>query len=43
MRSFKPEELFDSGGKLVTELKALAPKGNRGMCANPHAIGVLLL
>ena len=35
MRSYKPEELFDASGKLVPELKALAPKGNRRMSANP--------
>ena len=42
MRSYKPEELFDASGKLMPELKALAPKGNRRMSANPHANGGLL-
>ena len=42
MRSYKPEELFDANGKLVPALKALAPKGNRRMSANPHANGGLL-
>jgi xylulose-5-phosphate/fructose-6-phosphate phosphoketolase len=42
MRSYKPEELFDSGGRLKPELKALAPKGNRRMSANPNANGGLL-
>ena len=42
MRSYKPQELFDQSGKLVPELKALAPKGNRRMSANPHANGGLL-
>jgi xylulose-5-phosphate/fructose-6-phosphate phosphoketolase len=42
MRSYKPEELFDASGKLMAELKALAPKGNRRMSANPHANGGLL-
>ena len=42
MRSYKPEELFDAGGKLKPELKALAPKGNRRMSANPRANGGLL-
>ena len=42
MRSYKPEELFDANGKLMPELKALAPKGNRRMSANPHANGGLL-
>ncbi|HYK63239.1 MAG TPA: phosphoketolase family protein [Bryobacteraceae bacterium] len=39
MRAFKPEELFDTGGKLVAELKELAPTGVRRMGANPHADG----
>jgi xylulose-5-phosphate/fructose-6-phosphate phosphoketolase len=42
MRSYKPEELFDVNGKLVPELKALAPKGGRRMSANPHTNGGLL-
>src|SRR3954467_15585742 len=42
MRSYRPEELFDAAGKLVPELKALAPKGQRRMSANPHANGGLL-
>jgi xylulose-5-phosphate/fructose-6-phosphate phosphoketolase len=39
MRDQKPEELFDKDGKLVPELKELAPVGNRRMSANPHANG----
>ncbi len=27
LRSYKPEELFDKNGRLIPELKALAPKG----------------
>ena len=42
MRDHKPEELFDADGKLVPELKALTPSGNRRMGANPHANGGLL-
>ncbi|HEY7168563.1 MAG TPA: phosphoketolase family protein [Candidatus Binatia bacterium] len=42
MRSYKPEELFDKTGKLIPELKALAPRGNRRMSANPHANGGVL-
>ena len=42
MRSYKPEELFDAGGALRPELKALAPKGTRRMSANLHANGGLL-
>ena len=43
MKSYKPEELFENGGKLVAELRELAPKGNRRMSANPHANGGALL
>lgn len=43
MRSYKPEELFDTEGKLIPELAALAPKGTRRMGDNPHANGGLLL
>jgi len=39
MRSYKPEQLFDKTGRLVPELRALAPKGARRMGANPHANG----
>ena len=39
MRSYRPEELFDRDGRLVPELAALAPKGDRRMGANPHANG----
>ncbi|HKE85939.1 MAG TPA: phosphoketolase family protein [Vicinamibacterales bacterium] len=42
MAGYKPEELFDATGRLVPELRALAPKGNRRMSANPHANGGLL-
>jgi xylulose-5-phosphate/fructose-6-phosphate phosphoketolase len=43
MRGYKPEELFDADGKLLPELKELAPKGERRMGANPHANGGVLL
>jgi len=43
MRSYRPEELFDEGGALVEELRALRPDGDRRMGANPHANGGLLL
>ena len=39
MRDLKPEELFDQNGKLISELKELAPAGARRMSANPHANG----
>jgi xylulose-5-phosphate/fructose-6-phosphate phosphoketolase len=42
MRSYKPEELFDENGRLIPELKALAPMGNRRMSANPIANGGLV-
>jgi xylulose-5-phosphate/fructose-6-phosphate phosphoketolase len=42
MRSYRPDELFDSRGALVPELKALSPKGARRMSANPHANGGVL-
>ncbi|MDQ2853056.1 MAG: phosphoketolase family protein [Actinomycetota bacterium] len=43
MRSYRPQELFDEEGRLVPELAALAPEGQRRMGANPHANGGLLL
>jgi xylulose-5-phosphate/fructose-6-phosphate phosphoketolase len=43
LRSYRPEELFDEQGRLVPELRALAPEGDRRMGANPHANGGLLL
>ena len=43
LRSYKPEELFDRDGRLLPEIAALAPKGDRRMAANPHANGGRLL
>jgi xylulose-5-phosphate/fructose-6-phosphate phosphoketolase len=43
MRSYRPEELFTSEGKLRPELRELAPKGKRRMGDNPHANGGILL
>ncbi len=43
LRSYRAEELFDDEGRLLPELRALAPKGTRRMGANPHANGGLLL
>jgi xylulose-5-phosphate/fructose-6-phosphate phosphoketolase len=43
MKSYKPEELFDSSGRLVAELAELSPKGERRMSANPHTNGGRLL
>jgi len=42
MRGYKPDELFDASGRLVAELRALAPGGTRRMSANLHANGGLL-
>ena len=39
MRSYKPTELFDQAGRLLPELAALAPRGQRRMGANPHTNG----
>ena len=41
LRSYRPEELFDQNGRLIPELRALAPTGARRMSANPHANGGL--
>ena len=43
MKSYKPEELFDTNGRLNPELAELAPEGERRMGANPNANGGLLL
>ena len=43
LHSYRPEELFDGGGRLVAELAGLAPRGERRMSANPHANGGVLL
>jgi xylulose-5-phosphate/fructose-6-phosphate phosphoketolase len=43
MKSYRPEELFDSSGKLNADLAALPPKGQRRMGMNAHANGGLLL
>jgi xylulose-5-phosphate/fructose-6-phosphate phosphoketolase len=39
MRSYRPEELFDAQGRLIPELRELAPVGERRMSANLHANG----
>ena len=43
MRSYRPDELFDERGALVSELASLPPSGERRMSANPHANGGELL
>ena len=42
LRSYQPETLFDSEGRLLPELAELAPRGSSRMSANPHANGGLL-
>src|SRR3954464_7097066 len=39
LNSYAPEKLFDQTGRLLPELRALAPKGKRRMSANPHTNG----
>jgi xylulose-5-phosphate/fructose-6-phosphate phosphoketolase len=43
MKSYRPEELFDLDGAVVSDLLSLAPKRQRRMSANPHANGGILL
>ncbi|HEU4942467.1 MAG TPA: phosphoketolase family protein [Gaiellaceae bacterium] len=43
LRSYRPEELFDDGGRLRPDLAELPPRGTRRMSANPHANGGELL
>src|SRR6202790_4838978 len=43
MRKYRPDELFDKEGRLIAELAALAPDGNRRMGAHPHVHGGRLL
>ena len=42
LHSYEPDLLFDAAGRLLPELAALTPMGNRRMGANPHANGGLL-
>jgi len=43
MKSYRPEELFDEHGRLIQDLRELAPAGDSRMSANPHANGGVLL
>jgi xylulose-5-phosphate/fructose-6-phosphate phosphoketolase len=43
LRSYRPDELFDSDGRPMPELSAFAPQGSRRMSASPHANGGELL
>ncbi|MBZ9848291.1 phosphoketolase family protein [Mesorhizobium sp. CA14] len=42
MRSYGPDELFDTKGRLLPEIAALAPEGTKRMGASPYANGGLL-
>jgi xylulose-5-phosphate/fructose-6-phosphate phosphoketolase len=42
LKSYRPETLFDERGRLLPQLAALAPRGDRRMSANPHANGGLV-
>jgi xylulose-5-phosphate/fructose-6-phosphate phosphoketolase len=43
LRSYRPEELFDTDGRPLDDLLALVPEGTRRLGATPHANGGLLL
>ena len=42
LKSYRPEELFDSAGTPIAAITALAPEGELRMSATPHANGGLL-
>jgi xylulose-5-phosphate/fructose-6-phosphate phosphoketolase len=42
MRSYKPDEVFDKNGRLIAELRELAPTGTKRMSACPVGNGGLL-
>lgn len=43
LESYRPEELFDDGGRLRADVAANAPEGQLRMSATPHANGGILL
>jgi len=43
LKGYKPDELFDQHGALLSELSALTPTGEQRMGANPHANGGIFL
>jgi xylulose-5-phosphate/fructose-6-phosphate phosphoketolase len=43
LRSYRPQDLFDSTGRLRAEIAALAPAGDLRMSASPHGNGGRLL
>lgn len=42
LKSYQPEKLFDESGRLIPELRDLAPVGTRRMSANPISNGGLV-
>jgi xylulose-5-phosphate/fructose-6-phosphate phosphoketolase len=42
LRSYRPEELFDAGGRPLPDLLGLVPRGDLRLGASPHANGGLL-
>jgi xylulose-5-phosphate/fructose-6-phosphate phosphoketolase len=42
MKSYKPEELFDANGTLLSEIKEIAPTGEKRLGSTPYANGGLL-
>ncbi|WP_352719903.1 phosphoketolase family protein [Mesorhizobium sp. M0491] len=42
LKSYRPEELFDTNGAPVAAIRATTPQATRRMSANPHANGGLL-
>lgn len=43
LQGYRPQELFDSDGRLIEDLTVLAPTGPRRMGSNPHTNGGALL
>ena len=43
MRSYRPAELFEADGAPRASIRALSPRGDRRMSANPHSNGGVLL
>ncbi|WP_330463512.1 phosphoketolase family protein [Metamycoplasma gateae] len=39
LKSYKPEELFDENGKIIDEIRSLAPLGDKRMGSNPITNG----
>lgn len=43
LKNYKPETLFDEQGRLLNDLKSIAPENEKRMSANPHTNGGSLL